>query len=153
MSEHAQDHMEVPKDTHGEGNELPLPQSHLEALHFAGVTEGKMHDFGRTVYHNEALFGAGLHKEWTQLTAGENSEEAFGQAYTKYVDQPGQLQQERPDWFNFLKTHVFVGKDYLSAPQQERPRFGYDSGPKYYEGMHGTVYRSDDGGSKWRKVN
>jgi hypothetical protein len=115
--------MEVPKDTHGEGNELPLPQSHLEALELANVTPRTMSDLsdiGRTVYHSEALFGAGLHHEWSRLTAGENSEEAFARAYSAYVHQPGQLQREQPGCYNFLKTHVFLGKEYLSAP-----RFGY----------------------------
>jgi hypothetical protein len=32
-------------------------------------------------------------------------------------------------------------------------RFGYDSGPKIYEGMGGTVYRSDDNGWTYRKIN
>ena len=118
MSEYTQDHQEsqeVPKDTHGEG--IVLPESHLEALRFAGVTPRTMSDIGRTVYNSDALFGAGLRHEWGRLTMGENSEEAFGQAYTKYVDQPGQLQQERPGGFDFLKTHVFFGKEYLDAPR------------------------------------
>jgi hypothetical protein len=144
MSEYAQDHQEskeFTKDTHGEG--IVLPESHIEALRFAGVIPRTMSDIGRTVYNSDALFGAGLHREWSRLTAGENSEEAFARAYTKYVDQPGQLQQERPGCFDFLKAHVFFGKEYPSAPQQETDiRFGgttYKEVPVYDASGQGGI--------------
>jgi hypothetical protein len=55
-------------------------------------------------------------------------------------------------WSSFGDAHQAMADSAQPLPDAG-VRFGYDSGPQYYHGMHGRIDVSYDGGRTWKKAN
>lgn len=102
-------HIEIPP-THVENtNELGQKMSLEEALEKISGNE-----FEKNIEQNP-----GYAQEWNDLAGNPDTKQDFSRTYSDYLLNPETLKENSPEKYEFMKEHVFNGKEFLPDQNTE----------------------------------
>lgn len=96
-----------------------FPSAHLEKLDIASLEKLTLQEtaecVGSNCYSNYIEKSSGILGDFSELS-GDGGKDVFVKFYSEYVNEPGQLKEDNPEMYNFMRERIFFGREYEIEP-------------------------------------